>query len=203
MSTPFFQWSTIDPRTGATRIYSSKGSNSNKSNTDSSVRYSRLRDIEGEDRDAYCYRDSPGSGAGDNENDNDADIYNYDNNYDYEYHDNPNEDVVDAAPYTDSAAEGVTESYAYADGDPDLRIKTSTFDNGEGSTIYDPESGAYDQMLDYTTGSGSYRHHRERMTEDGVYQERDVQRRDDGSRHVHREYENPATGTRTVKDYER
>ncbi|KAL4733687.1 hypothetical protein BDV11DRAFT_210022 [Aspergillus similis] len=90
----------------------------------------------------------------------------------------------------------------YGDGGTDLRVKTTSFDNGEGSTVYDPESGAYDQMLDYTTGSGEYRHHRERMTEDGVFQARDVTKRQDGTRHVHREYENPLTGTRRTTDYE-
>ncbi|KAL4972814.1 hypothetical protein BDW66DRAFT_143412 [Aspergillus desertorum] len=88
-------------------------------------------------------------------------------------------------------------------GSPDLRVETTSFDHGEGCTVYDPESGAYDQMLDYTTGSGEYRHYRERMTEDGVFQARDVTKRGDGSRHVHREYENPVTGTRRVTDYER
>ncbi|KAL3438546.1 hypothetical protein BDV09DRAFT_108659 [Aspergillus tetrazonus] len=90
----------------------------------------------------------------------------------------------------------------YEDGSPDLRVETTSFDNGEGSTVYDPESGAYDQMLDYTTSAGEYRHHRERMTEDGVFQTRDVTKRQDGTRHVHREYENPLTGTRRVTDYE-
>ncbi|KAL3470544.1 hypothetical protein BJX99DRAFT_239381 [Aspergillus californicus] len=83
-----------------------------------------------------------------------------------------------------------------------MRIKTTSFEGGEGSTIYDPESGAYDQMFDYQVGQGGSRHHRERMTEDGVFQARDVWRRGDGSRRVHREYENPGTGTRTVRDYE-
>ncbi|KAL4990425.1 hypothetical protein BDW68DRAFT_174902 [Aspergillus falconensis] len=110
--------------------------------------------------------------------DNDPDVYIYEN-----------DDNVDAK--------------VYGDGSPDLRVKTTSFDNGEGSTVYDPQSGAYDQMLDYATGSGEYRHHRERMTEDGIFQARDVTRREDGSRHVHREYENPATGTRRVTDYER
>ncbi|KAL6231474.1 hypothetical protein BDW75DRAFT_43206 [Aspergillus navahoensis] len=90
----------------------------------------------------------------------------------------------------------------YEDGSPDLRVKTTSFDNGEGSAVYDPESGAYDQMLDYTTGSGEYKHYRERMTEDGVFQARDVTRLEDGTRHVHREYVNPITGTRSVVDYE-
>ncbi|OJJ02826.1 hypothetical protein ASPVEDRAFT_29373 [Aspergillus versicolor CBS 583.65] len=63
-------------------------------------------------------------------------------------------------------------------------------------------TGTSASVVDYATGSGGFRHHRERMTEDGVYQARDVKRRGDGSKHVHREYQNPVTGTRTVRDYE-
>ncbi|KAL2814700.1 hypothetical protein BDW59DRAFT_167054 [Aspergillus cavernicola] len=37
----------------------------------------------------------------------------------------------------------------------------------------------------------------------GVYQARDAYRRGDGSRHVHREYGNPVTGTSTVRYFER
>ncbi|KAL4821737.1 hypothetical protein BDW67DRAFT_179570 [Aspergillus spinulosporus] len=105
----------------------------------------------------------------------------------------------DVYTYND-ASEGYAEVDGY--GSPDLRVETISVDNGEGSTVYDPESGAYDQMLDYTTGSGEYRHYRERMTEDGVFHKRDVTKRQDGTRHVHREYENTLTGTRRVTDYE-
>ncbi|KAL4900492.1 hypothetical protein BDW74DRAFT_182585 [Aspergillus multicolor] len=131
--------------------------------------------------------------------DNDPDVYSYEG---YSYPDQPSSrDPVN----TDLDLDDDADPYVYGDedGDVDLRVKTTSFDNGEGSTVYDPESGAYDQVLDYATGSGGYRHHRERMTEDGVFQARDVVRREDGSRHVHREYDNPETGTRTVRDYER
>ncbi|KAL4997262.1 hypothetical protein BDV10DRAFT_96516 [Aspergillus recurvatus] len=124
---------------------------------------------------------------------------------------NPAVDNDSAASYAHApdAGDNDPDVYAYddanvyGDGSPDLRVETTTFGSGEGSTVYDPESGAYDQMLDYTTGSGEYKHHRERMTEDGVFQARDVTKRGDGTRHVHREYENPVTGTKRVTDYER
>ncbi|RDW60397.1 uncharacterized protein DSM5745_10855 [Aspergillus mulundensis] len=131
--------------------------------------------------------------------DNDPDIYTYEG---YSYANQPS---IRAPGNTDLDLDADADPYVYGDedGDADLRVKTTSFDNGEGSTVYDPESGAYDQILDYTTGPGGYRHHRERMTEDGVFQARDVVKRGDGSRHVHREYDNPGTGTRTVRDYER
>lgn len=78
----------------------------------------------------------------------------------------------------------------------------TTYDTGYGTTAYDPNSGAYDQHLDYRTDS-SRRHHRERLDPSGVYRHRDVDRRDDGTTHVHREYDNPNTGTSYHRDYER
>ncbi|KAL2852451.1 hypothetical protein BJY01DRAFT_244625 [Aspergillus pseudoustus] len=118
--------------------------------------------------------------------DNDADIYNYDN-----------------IPTETSTTNRTVRPQETDLGDSGMFMETTEFDNGEGSTIYDPESGAYDQVYDYRTGEGGYKHHRERLTEDGVYQVRDVLKRPDGSRQVHREYENPVTGTSTVRDYER
>ncbi|KAJ6112186.1 hypothetical protein N7523_008247 [Penicillium sp. IBT 18751x] len=79
---------------------------------------------------------------------------------------------------------------------------TSDYDTGYGVTTYDPDSGAYDQHLDYRTDS-SRRHHRERLNDKGVYRHRDVDRRDDGTTHVHREYDNPITGTSYHRDVER
>ncbi|OQE29964.1 hypothetical protein PENSTE_c002G04815 [Penicillium steckii] len=78
----------------------------------------------------------------------------------------------------------------------------TTYDTGYGTTAYDPSSGAYDQHLDYRTDN-SRRHHRERLNSSGVYRHRDVDRRDDGTTHVHREYDNPNTGTSYHRDYER
>ncbi|KAL4865849.1 hypothetical protein BDV12DRAFT_173797 [Aspergillus spectabilis] len=128
------------------------------------------------------YRTIPSHSPAPNDNDNDADIYDYDEE-DYDY-----DNIITDTPATST--------------DSGMRVKTTSFSHGEGSTLYDPESGAYDQILDYQTGSGGCKHHRERMTEDGVYQVKDVERQGDGSRHVHREYENPGTGTRSVRDFE-
>lgn len=78
----------------------------------------------------------------------------------------------------------------------------NTYGTEYGTTTYDPNSGSYDQHLDYQTDS-SRRHHRERLDENGVYRHRDVDHRDDGTTHVHREYDNPNTGTSYHRDYER
>lgn len=137
---------------------------------------------------------SQGQKYGPQAGDNDPDVYDYDADVDYD------EVLTDRS--AKGAGTGTGTGTSVKDKDSEMRVKTTSFDNGEGSTIYDPESGAYDQMVDYTTGAGGFRHHRERMTEDGVYQARDVKRRGDGSKHVHREYQNPATGTSTVRDYE-
>ncbi|KAL4788195.1 hypothetical protein BJX76DRAFT_316608 [Aspergillus varians] len=124
-----------------------------------------------------------GGGHGPEAGDNDVDIYDYDN-------------IITDGPVARTGT-------GAGDKDSERRVQTTSFDKGEGTTIYDTQSGAYDLMLDYATGDGGYHHRRERMTEDGIYQARDVQRRGDGSRHVHREYVNPVTGTRTVRDYEK
>lgn len=81
-------------------------------------------------------------------------------------------------------------------------IYANTYDNGYGTTAYDPSTGAYDQHMDYRT-DGSQRHHRERVNPSGTYRHRDVDRRDDGTTRVHREYDNPNTGTSYHRDYER
>ncbi|KAJ5115757.1 hypothetical protein N7456_000105 [Penicillium angulare] len=89
--------------------------------------------------------------------------------------------------------------------DPDssgLTYDVDTYDTGYGTTAYDPSTGAYDQHLDYSTGDAR-RHHRERLSSTGTYRHRDVDRRDDGTTHVHREYMNPNTGTNYHRDYER
>ncbi|KAE8367561.1 hypothetical protein BDV27DRAFT_154851 [Aspergillus caelatus] len=76
------------------------------------------------------------------------------------------------------------------------RIKRTSFENGRGRTTYDPDTGAYDELLDYSTDDADH-HHREKLDADGVYQLRDVDLRKDGTRHVHREYNNPITGITT------
>ena len=68
-------------------------------------------------------------------------------------------------------------------------------------TYYNPVTGAYGEHYDYPTAAGVH-HHRERTGATGVYRERDVDIRDDGSKHVHRVYDNPNTGTRVERDYE-
>jgi hypothetical protein len=77
-----------------------------------------------------------------------------------------------------------------------------THDAGYGATTYDPSTGSYDQHLDYSTPAGR-RHHRERIDSTGTYRHRDVDRYDDGSTRVHREYDNPNTGTSYHRDYEK
>ncbi|KAJ5749302.1 uncharacterized protein N7511_010998 [Penicillium nucicola] len=81
----------------------------------------------------------------------------------------------------------------------------STYDNhdiGYGATTYDPNTGAYDQHLDYRTPAGR-RHHRERVDQHGTFRHRDVDRYEDGSARVHKEYDNPNTGTSYHRDYEK
>ena len=86
--------------------------------------------------------------------------------------------------------------------DPTTTTYDTTYDSGYGTTSYDPSSGAYDQHLDYRTPTGR-RHHRERVDQSGTYRHRDVDHYDDGSTRVHREYDNPNTGTSYHRDYER
>ncbi|KAJ5769486.1 hypothetical protein N7520_004045 [Penicillium odoratum] len=83
-----------------------------------------------------------------------------------------------------------------------LSYAADGYDSGYGTTTYDLDTGAYDQHLDYRTAD-SQRHHRERLDSTGTYRHRDVDSRDDGTTHVHREYMNPNTGTSYHRDYER
>ncbi|KAE8391467.1 hypothetical protein BDV23DRAFT_182522 [Aspergillus alliaceus] len=76
------------------------------------------------------------------------------------------------------------------------KVKRTTFENGRSRTIYSPETGAYEETLDYTE-KGVQHHHREKLSSEGVYQSRDVELEKDGTRHVRREYKNPITGTST------
>lgn len=108
---------------------------------------------------------------------------------------------------TNDGAYGAT-GYGTADYATDYATDTTgvTYDalgnTGYSRTSYDPNTGSYDQHLDYDTGS-SRRHHRERVDSTGTYRHRDVDRRDDGTTHVHRDYDNPNTGTSYHRDYER
>ncbi|KAE8327915.1 hypothetical protein BDV39DRAFT_204627 [Aspergillus sergii] len=74
--------------------------------------------------------------------------------------------------------------------------KQTATDNGHGRTIYSLNTGAYDETLDYSTDDAEH-HHREKLSADGVYQLRGVDLRKDGTRHVHREYNNPIIGITT------
>ncbi|KAE8315251.1 hypothetical protein BDV41DRAFT_574950 [Aspergillus transmontanensis] len=78
------------------------------------------------------------------------------------------------------------------------RVNRTNFENGRGRTIYSPNTGAHDETLDYSTDHGEH-HYREKLSADGIYQLRDVDvdLRKDGTRHVHREYNNPITGITT------
>ncbi|GAB1196596.1 hypothetical protein APSETT444_005868 [Aspergillus pseudonomiae] len=75
-------------------------------------------------------------------------------------------------------------------------IKRTNFENGRGRTIYNPNTGAYDEILDYSTDDGDY-HHRGSLAPTGFYQLRDIDLHKDGRRHVHRECDNPITGITT------
>ncbi|SPO06546.1 uncharacterized protein DNG_09236 [Cephalotrichum gorgonifer] len=68
-------------------------------------------------------------------------------------------------------------------------------------SYYDPATGAYSLQFDYATVIGV--HHRSESTDaQGVYRERDVDIRDDGSKHVHSVCINPNTRTKVERDYE-
>lgn len=69
-------------------------------------------------------------------------------------------------------------------------------------TTYDPDTGAYDQHIDYNT-DGTRRHHREQMDDTGRYYHRDVDTDTtgyDNTSRVHKEYSNPNTGTSYHRD---
>ncbi|KAK3938994.1 hypothetical protein QBC46DRAFT_388861 [Diplogelasinospora grovesii] len=74
---------------------------------------------------------------------------------------------------------------------------------GTGSvTVYNPQTGAYDEQKDYVTASGIVHHHREKCDAHGNYLHRDVDVRPDGSRHTHRVSVNPSERTRVEVDTE-
>ncbi|UNI13360.1 hypothetical protein JDV02_000110 [Purpureocillium takamizusanense] len=65
----------------------------------------------------------------------------------------------------------------------------------------DPVLGTYEEHSDFATVEG-WRHHRETVDAHGAYHVVDIDLRRDGSIHVHKEDENPATGQSSVRDYE-
>ncbi|KAN0080714.1 hypothetical protein V8E54_003918 [Elaphomyces granulatus] len=67
-----------------------------------------------------------------------------------------------------------------------------------GSTSYDPDTGAYNQHIDYDDTDGTRRHHREHMDAVGRYYHRDVDRdtsKNGSEVRVQKDYVNPNTGT--------
>ncbi|RAL16402.1 uncharacterized protein BO97DRAFT_440179 [Aspergillus homomorphus CBS 101889] len=63
------------------------------------------------------------------------------------------------------------------------------------------DSDPSDIQYQASSEDGLVRHHRrERSTAGGVYLLREVEEREGGSRHVHREYENPGTGVSYLRD---
>ncbi|ODM22563.1 hypothetical protein SI65_00152 [Aspergillus cristatus] len=113
---------------------------------------------------------------------------------------------------TDYGLRGATDQKPYSTPDTATASGTRGYDpsdysniavqDGGGHTAYDPVTGAYDEHYDYRA-ENSTKHHRERMLPDGTYQLREVDRFDDGTARVHREYSNPNTGTNYIKDYQK
>lgn len=74
--------------------------------------------------------------------------------------------------------------------------------NPFGAKIYDRDSGAYDEHMDYDTAAGT-NHHREARDASGRRFHRDFEIDSSGPGKVareHREYENPTTGVRVERD---
>lgn len=99
----------------------------------------------------------------------------------------------DTKPYSGSSA--------VRDSDPSDYSDIAVQDGG-GHTAYDPVTGAYDEHYDFRMENAT-RHHRERVTPTGTYQLREVDKFDDGTARVHREYSNPNTGTNYTRDYQK
>jgi hypothetical protein len=75
--------------------------------------------------------------------------------------------------------------------------------DGANRTSYNPDTGAYDQHIDYDTADGTHRHHREQVDDSGRYYHRDVDTDTtglDNTSRVHKEYANPNTGTAYHRD---
>lgn len=102
----------------------------------------------------------------------------------------------DIKPYNDASASGVR---GY---DPSDYSTSSNFEGGTGTAAYDPITGAYEEHTDYRTDEGVQRHHRERVDPGGTYEVGDVDRFDDGTSWVRREYNNPETGVSFVREYQ-
>ena len=102
----------------------------------------------------------------------------------------------DIKPYNDASASGVR---GY---DPADYSTSSNFESGTSTAAYDPITGAYEEHTDYRTDEGAQRHHRERVDASGTYEVGDVDRFDDGTSWVRREYNNPETGVSFVREYQ-
>ncbi|ROT40202.1 hypothetical protein SODALDRAFT_329877 [Sodiomyces alkalinus F11] len=81
-------------------------------------------------------------------------------------------------------------------------IDSSNYGGGGSEMFNCPESVAYTEHIDYPTSTG-VRHHEEQLSSTGTYQSKDVDKRNDGSEHIHRVYDNPNTDTRVERDIER
>ncbi|KAE8378668.1 hypothetical protein BDV26DRAFT_261322 [Aspergillus bertholletiae] len=104
---------------------------------------------------------------------------------------------VSGAKYRDAKQETTNDVSIHGyEASSGARIKRTKFENGCSRTIYNPNTRAYDEMLDYHTGDADH-HHREKRSANGVYQMRSVDLHKDGTRHIHREYNNPITGVTT------
>ncbi|KAL4962832.1 uncharacterized protein BDV14DRAFT_202459 [Aspergillus stella-maris] len=98
-----------------------------------------------------------------------------------------------------------TDMAHYTDSSNPLRLKRTTFESGAGETLYDPDSGAYESVLDIATGDGGFVHHREVVSEDGIVQAGDVVRGQGGGSgtRVRRVVGEVDGGVGVVRDYER
>ncbi|PYH78146.1 hypothetical protein BO82DRAFT_357564 [Aspergillus uvarum CBS 121591] len=100
---------------------------------------------------------------------------------------------------TDYGARAVRSAAMSADEDDEARLAdhVSVQDSAPGGGRYQPS--AYDDAPPEEQVV-SHRHRQETATAGGGYQLREVEERADGSRRVHREYEDPATGVTYVRD---
>ncbi|KAJ5197831.1 uncharacterized protein N7498_006948 [Penicillium cinerascens] len=101
-------------------------------------------------------------------------------------------------------ASGLDITNAYG-GPAQLIDESTSYDletNPFGTKIYDRDSGAYDEHMDYDTAAGT-NHHREARDASGRLFHQDLKVESSGPEKVareHREYENPNTGVRVERD---
>ncbi|RAH84201.1 hypothetical protein BO86DRAFT_15131 [Aspergillus japonicus CBS 114.51] len=101
---------------------------------------------------------------------------------------------------TDYGARAVRSAAMPADEDDESRLAdhVSVQDSAPAGGRYQPS--AYYDDAPREQAMPSHRHRQETATAGGGYQLREVEERADGSRRVHREYEDPATGVTYVRD---